>query len=55
MNIYPAYISKYNLNHENRIILIQIPNREGCYYLAVKKIICIIERRNQNMMVISFV
>ena len=29
MNINPAYISKYNLNHETQIILLIIPNEEG--------------------------
>ena len=36
MNIYPAYISKHNFNHENRIILLMIRNGEGWHYLAVK-------------------
>ena len=32
----PAYISKHNVNHENQIILLMIPNGEGWDYLAVK-------------------
>ena len=32
----PAYISKHNVNHENQIILLMIPNGEGWHYLAVK-------------------
>ena len=36
MNIYPTYISKHLLNHENQIILLMISNREGWHYLAVK-------------------
>ena len=27
--IYPAYVSKYNSNHEKQVILLMIPNREG--------------------------
>ena len=38
MNIYSAYILKYNLNHENQIILLMIPNGEGWHYLAVKEL-----------------
>ena len=34
--IYPAYISKHNLNHENQINTLMIPNQEGWYYLSVK-------------------
>ena len=37
MNIYPAYISEHNLNHENQIFLLMIPNGERWHYLAVKK------------------
>ena len=36
--IYPAYTSKHKLNYENQIILSKIPNVEGQYYLAVKKL-----------------
>ena len=35
---YPAYVSKYNSNRENQVILLMIPNGEGCHYLAVKKL-----------------
>ena len=38
MNIYPAYISEHNLNHENQIFLLMIPNGERWHYLAVKKL-----------------
>ena len=37
MNIYPAYISKLNLNHEKQIICLMIPKGEGWHYLTVKK------------------
>ena len=38
--IFPAYISKTNSNCKKQIILLMIPNeeKEGCYYLAVKKL-----------------
>ena len=29
MNIYPAYMSRYNLNSEKQIITLIVPNREG--------------------------
>ena len=45
MNIYPAYMSKYNLNSEKQIIILMIPNGEGWHYLAVK-IIFVINRNN---------
>ena len=35
--IYPAYVSKYNSNHEKQVILLIIWNREKWNYLAVKK------------------
>ena len=35
---YPAYVSKYTSNRENQVILLMIPNGEGCHYLAVKKL-----------------
>ena len=38
LNIYPAYIAKHTLNHEKQIIILMIPNREGFYCLAVKKL-----------------
>ena len=36
----PAYISNHNPTREKTIILLMIPNKEkeGCHYLAVKKI-----------------
>ena len=36
--LYPAYISKHNLNHEKPFILLMIPNRERWYYITVKKL-----------------
>ena len=33
--IYSAYVSKYNSNHENQVILLTIPKEEGWHYLAV--------------------
>ena len=38
MNTYLDYISKYNLNHENQIIILIIPNGERWHYLAVEKL-----------------
>ena len=37
MNVYLTYTSKHNLNHENQVILLMIPNGEGWHYLEVKK------------------
>ena len=37
MTIYPAYISKQNSYNEKQIILLMIPNGEGCHYLPEKK------------------
>ena len=37
-NIYPDNLSKYNLNHENQIIISMIPNGEKWEYLAVKNL-----------------
>ena len=34
--IYPAYVSKDNLNREKQVILLMIPNGQRCHYLAVK-------------------
>ena len=28
--IYPAHVSKHNPNHEKLVILLMIPNGEGC-------------------------
>ena len=36
--IYPAFVSKHNLNREKQVIILMIPNGEGWLYLAVKKI-----------------
>ena len=36
--IYPAYLSKHNLNSKTQVILFMIPNGEGWHYLAVKKL-----------------
>ena len=46
MKICPAYISKINLNHEERIIFLMIPKeeKEGWHYLAVKKISALLRR-----------
>ena len=41
MNIYPAYISKHNLNHEDEIILLMIPNGVRWHYLALTVIMVI--------------
>ena len=38
MNIYPAYISKDNLNHENQIILLLIPNGKRIAISTIKKL-----------------
>ena len=35
-NIYPAYVSKDNLNREKQVTLLMIPNGGRCHYLAVK-------------------
>ena len=35
-NIYPAYGSKHNSNHEKQVILLMIPNEKKWNYLAVK-------------------
>ena len=42
VNIYPAYISKHALHHEKQIILLMIPNGEGCHYLAVKNLFALL-------------
>ena len=38
MNIYPAYISKHNSNHEKQIILLITPLGKRMHYLPVKKL-----------------
>ena len=35
-NIYPAYVSKHNSNHEKEVIPSTIPNGEEWHYLALK-------------------
>ena len=35
---YLTYISKHNLNHESKIIILMIRNGEGWHYLAVKNL-----------------
>ena len=55
LNIYNTSISKYNLNCENQIIILMIPNGEGWHYFAVKKIICIIKRNNVKTQVFKIV
>ena len=35
--MYPAYVSKHNLNCQRQVILLMIPNGEEWHYLAVKK------------------
>ena len=40
VNILPTF--QNNLNHENQILLLMIPNRERWHCLAVKTTICII-------------
>ena len=37
--IYPAYVLKHNSNREKQVIFLMIPNGEGWYYLAVKKLL----------------
>ena len=32
------YVSKHKLNREKQVILLIIPNAEGCHYLAIKKL-----------------
>ena len=34
--IYAVYISKHNLKRENQVILLMIPNGEGCHYILVE-------------------
>ena len=35
---YPAFVLKHNSNCEKQVLLLMIPNGEGWYYLAVKKL-----------------
>ena len=41
---YPAYVSKHNSNCEKQVIIFMIPNGEGWYYLAVKKLSTLLNR-----------
>ena len=34
--MYPAYVSKHNLNREKQVILLMFPNGKKRHYLAVK-------------------
>ena len=38
IKMYPAYVSKYNFKQEKQVILLMIPNGDGCHYIAVKKV-----------------
>ena len=40
--MYPAYVSKHNLNREKQVILLMIPNEEKWHYLAVKKLLALL-------------
>ena len=42
MNIYSVSISRHTLNHEKQNILLMIPSREKCHYLAAKKLSALI-------------
>ena len=55
--ICPAYISKINSTCEKQIIILKIPNKEkeGCHYLAAKKIICIITWNSLRMIFIAWI
>ena len=46
LNIYHAYISKYNFNLEKKNHFSMTLNREEWRYVVVSKIICIIKRDN---------
>ena len=43
---YPTYVSKHNSNREKQVILSLISNgeKEGWYYLAVKKLSALLRR-----------
>ena len=45
--IYPACVSKHDLNREKQIVLLMIPNGERWHYIAVK-FTYIIERNNND-------
>ena len=40
--VYLAYVSKHNSNHEKQVIILMIPNREGWHNLAVKKLLALL-------------
>ena len=48
--ICPAYISKIDLNCENQIILLIIPNKKnkGCHYLVLKKLSISLRRKSSK-------
>ena len=48
MNIYPAYISKRNLSHNDQIILLMLQKPERWYYLAVKKLSALLREIMSN-------
>ena len=54
MNLYLAYISKYNLNAYKQIILFMIPNEEEWHYLAAKKLSASFKRNNMLEIVIAW-
>ena len=36
--VYHAYVSKHNSNSKKQVILLMIPNEEGCHYIAVNQL-----------------
>ena len=46
--MYSAYVSKHNSNCEKTVIILMIPNREGWYYLAVKKLSALLRGITSN-------
>ena len=43
-----AYKSKYNLTHENQVILLMITDGEKWYFLAVKKLLALLRGITSN-------
>ena len=43
-----AYKSKYNLNHENQVILLMITGGKKWYYLAVKSLSALLKEITSN-------
>ena len=39
---YPVYVSNHKSNLEKQVTFLMIPNREGWYYLAVKKVLALL-------------